>query len=156
MRGITFWNADPTLFRLLGDSSTWDMCCIVPKECTQCEDKDILVAHSLGLEFYTENPSTTLNRRGNATCCSVVTAVHGQCHCYDYRYHIVLSLLLGQFLANYQIQWNLSETTSQNIKKKWSFQTGGHSRKVQFAWIPLADRNFQELDMVFPERVVFP
>ena len=44
------------------------------------------------------------------------------------------------------VQSNLSGTTTLNVKKKWSFQTGVRSRKVQFAWNPLADRIFHKLE----------
>ena len=36
--------------------------------------------------------------------------------------------------------------TTLDVKKKWSFQIGGHSRQVQFAWNPVEDRNIQKLE----------
>ncbi len=40
----------------------------------------------------------------------------------------------------------MSGTTTLDVKKKWSFQTGGRSRQVQFARNPMKDRNFQKLE----------
>ena len=53
------------------------------------------------------------------------------------------------------IQWNLSAMTTLEVKKRWSFQTGGRSRQVQFTWNPILDRNFQKLENILPNRVVF-
>ena len=36
--------------------------------------------------------------------------------------------------------------TTLDVKKKWSPQTGGRSRQVQFAWNPVVDRIFQKLE----------
>ena len=42
------------------------------------------------------------------------------------------------------IQSILSGTTTLDVKEKWSFQTGGHFRQVQFAWN--LDRTFHKLE----------
>ena len=48
-------------------------------------------------------------------------------------------------MAESALQWNLSGTTTLDVKNEWSFQTGGHSRQVQYAWIATVDRNFHEM-----------
>ena len=58
-----------------------------------------------------------------------------------------------------------TEAASENIVKpiwnnhpgcqeKWYFQTGGHSKQVQFTWNPIIDRIFQKSENVL-SRVVF-
>ena len=37
-----------------------------------------------------------------------------------------------------------------------TFQTGGHSRQVQFAWNSIVAKKSRNWEMVFPDRVVFP
>ena len=49
---------------------------------------------------------------------------------------------------------NLSGTTTQDVKKKWSFQTGDRSREVQFAWNPMVDGDFQKLENGLSKGVV--
>ena len=44
-------------------------------------------------------------------------------------------------------QMFLSGTTTLNVTKKWSFQTGGRSKQVQCAWNPVVDRNFHKLEI---------
>ena len=46
--------------------------------------------------------------------------------------------------------------TTLNVKRKWSFQTGGLSRLVQFARNPMVNRIFTNWKMVFPDSVVVP
>ena len=44
------------------------------------------------------------------------------------------------------IQSYLSGTTTLDVKKEWSFQTGCRSRQVQFAWNSMVNRNFHKLE----------
>ena len=37
-------------------------------------------------------------------------------------------------------------TTAQDVKKKWSLQTGGHYRQVQFAWNSVVDWIFHRME----------
>ena len=49
----------------------------------------------------------------------------------------------------FNIQRYLLGTTTLDVEKKLSFQTGGLFRQVQSAWKPI-------VEMVFPDRAVFP
>ncbi len=62
------------------------------------------------------------------------------------HWSIALSNLMTQScsLNPPAVQWILSGTTTLDVKKRRSFQTGGRSRQVQFAWNPIDDRNFQK------------
>ena len=51
-----------------------------------------------------------------------------------------------QGMDNGEVQSNLSGTTTLDVKKEWSFQTGGRYRQVQFAWNPMVDGIFHKLE----------
>ncbi len=57
-----------------------------------------------------------------------------------------LTYLTWIVLHIFNIQVNLSGTTTLDVKKRWSFQTGGYFREVRFAWNPMVGRHFQKLE----------
>ena len=61
-----------------------------------------------------------------------------------YSYFVRVAVVEETVIAGSIVQTNLSGTSTLDVKKKWSFKTSGHSRKVQFAQNPMVDNIFHK------------